>query len=400
MALLPVDEARRRILDGVRPLPTEWCNLGDALGRTTATLVKANRDSPPFDASAMDGYALRSADIREVPQELHVVGTSAAGRRFRGRIKAGETVRIFTGAPLPDGADCVVIQENTEALSGSVKVLSRLAAGQNIRNQALDFKRGEPLIPEGTRLSPRDIGLAAAMNCAQLKVRRRPVIAVLATGDELVKPGEKPRSDQIVSSNSNALLALAASLGGEPVNAGLVRDDLKATTAAIRKLQRADIILTSGGASVGDHDYVQAALQQAGFLIDFWKIAMRPGKPFMYGRKGKIHALGLPGNPVSALVCAELFLKPLVAALLGQPVLPQLRMALLGSPLPANDLRQDHLRARISHTVDGRIIATPFSKQDSSMMRTFREADCLIVRKPNARAAKTGEIVEVLDLRS
>lgn len=399
MALLPVDEARARILAGVRPLKSELCTLASALGRTTAAAIKANRDAPPFDASAMDGYALRAEDAQSIPCDLRLVGTSAAGHAFRGKLKAGEAVRIFTGAPLPKGADCIVIQENTEKAAGAIRILQPAVKGQNIRLRGLDFRRGESLIPAGTRMGPRDIGLAAAMNQAQLSVRRRPRIAVLATGDELVRPGEKPRSDQIVSSNSNALLALAALLGGEAIDAGLVRDDLRATTAALRKLKTADIILTSGGASVGDHDFVQQALKQAGFKIDFWKIAMRPGKPFMYGRKGKTHALGLPGNPVSALVCAELFLRPLVAALLGQSGQTPPLLAKLAVPLPANDQRQDHLRARLSTTPEGQLLATPFGKQDSSMMRTFREADCLIVRPPHAEPAITGDLVPILDLR-
>lgn len=401
MALLPVADARDRILSGVRPLPGEWCELAGALGRTTAGDVTTRRDSPSFDASAMDGYAVRAADVQAVPCELRLVGTSAAGHAFKGSVKAGECVRILTGAPLPSGADSIIIQENTELRDKQLRVLAKAIEGQHIRTRGLDFRKGEALIPSGIRLGPRDIGLAAAMNCASLKVVRRPVIAVLATGDELVLPGERPRADQIISSNSHALRALCETLGADVIDAGIVADNLQATTAAIRKLRHADIIVTTGGASVGDHDFVHAALQRAGFSIDFWKIAMRPGKPFMYGRKGKIHALGLPGNPVSALVCAELFLKPLVAALLGRRnVDPHQQFAHLGSPLPGNDQRQDHLRARLSWTDDGRLLATPFSRQDSSMMRTFRDADCLIVREPHAKPAELHARVPIIDLRT
>jgi molybdopterin molybdotransferase len=395
MALLPVEEARARILANAKPLPPENVPLAQALGRILAKPLSAKRDQPPFNASAMDGYALRSGDNAT---ELTVIGTSAAGHAFKGKLKPGEAVRIFTGAPVPASADAVVIQENTTANGKIVTILQAARAGQNIRPCGLDFRKGEILLPAALRLNARDIGLAAAMNCNVVSVRKKPVVAVIATGDELVLPGGKPRADQIVSSNSNALFAMAESLGARAINCGIVRDDLKATERAILKMARADVIVTTGGASVGDHDFIQQALKNTGVKIDFWKIAMRPGKPFMYGRKGRQQVLGLPGNPVSALVCARLFLKPLLDCLQGLPVEEPATMARLGTAMPANDSRQDYVRARLEIAPDGSRTAIPCGKQDSSMQRTFREAHCLIIRPPNAPAARIGDPVPIQNL--
>ncbi len=395
MALLPVEEARARILAGVKPMAPENVPLAQALGRVLAKPLSAKRDQPPFNSSAMDGYAVRSEDKAT---ELTVIGTSAAGHAFKGKLKAGQAIRIFTGAPVPASADSVVIQENTTASGKTVTILQPARASQNIRPQGLDFRKGETLLPAAICLNARDIGLAAAMNCDILSVRRKPIVAVIATGDELVLPGGKPRPDQIVSSNSNALVAMAESFGAKVINSGIVRDDLKATERAILKMARADIIVTTGGASVGDHDFIQQALKNTGVKIDFWKIALRPGKPFMYGRKGKQQVLGLPGNPVSALVCARLFLKPLLDCLQGLPVDESATMARLGIAMPANDGRQDYVRARLEIAPDGSRTATPYGKQDSSMQRTFRDAHCLVIRPPNAPAAAVGDLVPILNL--
>jgi molybdopterin molybdotransferase len=395
MALMPVEEARARILANAKPLPPENVPLAQALGRVLAIPLSAKRDQPPFHSSAMDGYAVRSEDNA---MELTVIGTSAAGHAFNGKLKTGQAIRIFTGAPVPASADAVVIQENTTTNGKIVTILQSARAGQNIRPQGLDFRKGETLLPAAIRLNARDIGLAAAMNCHIISVRKKPVVAVIASGDELVLPGANPRPDQIVSSNSNALVAMAESFGARVVNCGIVRDDLKATERAILKMAKADIIVTTGGASVGDHDFVQQALKNAGVKIDFWKIAMRPGKPFMYGRKGKQQVLGLPGNPVSALVCARLFLKPLLDCLQGLPVDEATTMARLGAAMPANDSRQDYVRAGLEIAADGTRTATPFNKQDSSMRRSFREAHCLIVRPSNAPAAGTGDLLPILKL--
>ena len=398
MALLPVDEALARILQDVKPIAAETVPLAGAAGRVLAEALKAKRDQPPFDASAMDGYAVRAEDAAQVPVRLKTIGMAAAGHGFQGAVKTGQAVRIFTGAPLPRGSDCVVIQENTTAEVGLVNVNRAARQGQNVRNRGLDFKAGETLLSPGIRLNARDIGLAAAMNCATVRVRRKPLVAVIATGDELVLPGQRPRADQISSSNSHALTAMAEHFGATVLNLGIVADSLKATERAIVRSARADILLTSGGASVGDHDFVQEALKRSGVKLDFWKIAMRPGKPFMYGRRGRQRVMGLPGNPVSALVCARLFLKPLLDALLGLAGQREPVMARLGAPMEANDSRQDYVRARLSGGPDGARIATPYARQDSSMQRTLRESHCLIVRPPQASAAAKGELVSILPL--
>ena len=395
MALLPVEEARSRILSNVKLLPPENIQLAQALGRVLAKPLSAKRDQPPFNASAMDGYAVRSEDVAA---ERRIIGISAAGHAFKGKLKAGEAVRIFTGALVPATADTVIIQENTQANDKIVTMLSPARAQQNIRPRGLDFKKGETLLPASIRLNARDIGLAAAMNCSILSVRKKPVVAVIATGDELVLPGAKPRADQIVSSNSNALAAMAHSLGADVINCGIVPDNLKTTERAILKMAKANIIVTTGGASIGDHDFIQQALKNTGVKIDFWKIAMRPGKPFMYGSKGKQHVLGLPGNPVSALVCARLFLKPLLDCLQGLPIEEAATMARLGAAMSANDSRQDYIRAKLEIAPDGSRTATPFNKQDSSMQRTFRDAHCLIIRAPNAPAASPGDLAAILTL--
>ncbi|HUQ35371.1 MAG TPA: gephyrin-like molybdotransferase Glp [Aestuariivirga sp.] len=395
MTLMPVEEARARILANVKPLAPENVPLAQALGRVLAKPLSAKRDQPPFNSSAMDGYAVRSDDNAT---ELTVIGTSAAGHAFNGKLKSGQAIRIFTGAPVPATADAVVIQENTKADGKTVTILHSARAGQNIRLLGLDFKKGETLLSAAIRLNARDIGVAAAMNCDTVSVRKKPVVAVIATGDELVLPGKKPRADQIVSSNSNALLAMAESFGAKVINGGIVRDDLKATERAILKMAKTDIIVTTGGASVGDHDFIQEALKNTGIKIDFWKIALRPGKPFMYGRKGKQQVLGLPGNPVSALVCARLFLKPLLDCLQGLPVEETATMARLGTAMAANDSRQDYVRAKLEIAPDGSRTATPYGKQDSSMQRTFRDAHCLIIRPPNAPAARIGDLLPILNL--
>ena len=398
MALIPVEEARARILKNVKPLAVESVKLEQALGRVLAKPLKAVRNQPPFDASAMDGYAVVAADVAITPATLKLIGLSAAGHAFKGRLKRGDCVRIFTGAPVPRDADAVIIQENTEAEGKSIRVLQPAKAEQNIRFSGLDFRKGDALLPPGIRLGARDIGLAAAANAPKLAVRRRPVVALIATGDELVLPGAKPRADQIVSSNSHALAAMAEHLGATVLNFGIVSDNLKATERAIAKAARADILVTTGGASVGDHDYVQEALKNSGVDIDFWKIAMRPGKPFMYGRRRGQHVLGLPGNPVSSLVCARLFLKPLIDALLGLPMGDDLVEARLGASMKENDSRQDYVRATLVEAPDGSRTVTPFVKQDSSMQRKFREAQALIVRPPFAKVAGQGDVVEILRL--
>lgn len=394
MALVPVEEARARILSGVTPLPKEIIGLDAALGRILAEDVSAKRDQPPFPASAMDGYAVRAGDA----SRLRMIGTSSAGHAFRKRIRPGEAVRIFTGAPVPAGADTIVIQEDTEREGDDVIIHENPKPGQYVRPRGLDFKRGEILLKAGTILGPREIGLAAAMNRPQLAVRRLARVAIFTTGDELVLPGGRARADQITSSNSSALSAFVRHFGGVPFDLGIIPDTLAATMRAIRKAAGADILVTTGGASVGDHDFIHDALTQSGVKLEFWKIAMRPGKPFMFARRSRQRVLGLPGNPVSALVCSRLFVKPLLDALAGRPPEQPLVAARLGAALPANDQRQDYLRATLSRNSGEELLATPFPRQDSSMQRILASAQCLIVRVPFAPAAEAGDKIDVLPL--
>jgi molybdopterin molybdotransferase len=398
MALLPVDEAKARIISDVLPLPAEEVPLSQTLGRVLARDVKAKRDQPPFRASAMDGYAVRLADIEKVPIRLKLVGTAHAGHAYTRTVSAGEAVRIFTGAPVPKGADTVVIQENTTAEAKTVIIDQAPRLGAHVRAQGLDFRKGDTLLKAGRILQPRDLGLAASMNAAKLHVRRKPRVAILATGDELVQPGQNPGMSQIISSNNYMLAAFVARFGGEPVDIGVVRDDLRATVRAIAKAEGADVLVTSGGASVGDRDFVQEALKKAGIDIEFWKIAIRPGKPLMFAKRGRQRILGLPGNPVSTIVCARIFLKPLIDGLLGLPEENPLCEALLDAPLKMNDNRQDYMRAGLQLDGIGRLVASPFPVQDSSMQRTMAEAGCLIVRPPYAPALEAGSVVQVLPL--
>jgi molybdopterin molybdotransferase len=397
MALMPVEEARARVLKGVRALPRENMALHQCAGRVLAADIKAKRDQPPFPASAMDGYAVRYADVEKAPALLAVIGTAPAGHGHKGTVRPGQAVRIFTGAPVPKGADTIIIQENAEASDGEVSIgVAAQRLGQHIRRRGLDFAKGQSLLRRGTLLGAREIGLAAAMNWPSLPVTRRPMVAIFSTGDELVAPGRAPRPDQIVSSNSFALAAFVRRYGGEAVDIGIIPDKLSAISRAIRKVPEADILLTTGGASVGDHDLVQAALKEAGIKLDFWKIALRPGKPLMFARDGNRRILGLPGNPVSALVCARIFLKPLIFALLGLPAGDDIVQARLGCALPANDLRQDYLRADVARNPDGTLTATPFRVQDSSMQRALTEAQGLIVRPPHAPEAREGDPIDLI----
>jgi molybdopterin molybdotransferase len=399
--LIPVDEAIARIVAHVAPLPAESVTLADAAGRTLAEPLKARRMQPPFDASAMDGYALRAEDTTKAPVELRVIGMSAAGHRYDGKVGAGETVRIFTGAPVPAGADAILIQENARAnADGSITVTEAVARGRYVRPAGLDFREGAALLEAGRPLGFRELALAAAMGHAALPVWRRPRVALIATGDELVPPGALPAPDQIVASSSPGLMSFIAGRGAEPVDLGIVRDDQAAIAATIGRALAlpADIVVTLGGASVGEHDLVQAALKDRGMALDFWRIAMRPGKPLMFGRIGETRVLGLPGNPVSSLVCAILFLAPLIGALLGQPRGDPTETAILGTDMGANDARQDYVRARLTTRRGELPAAVPLPVQDSSMLSVLATADCLIVRPPNAAAAKAGEACRIIRL--
>jgi molybdopterin molybdotransferase len=397
--MLSVAEALERITRDLVPVEPEQVGLTLALGRVLAEDVAARVTQPPAAVSAMDGYAVRAADVARVPAELSVIGRVPAGASFVGRVGPAETVRIFTGAPVPDGADAIVIQEDADAAPDgrTITVRAGAAAGRYIRPAGLDFKAGQVGLRAGRVLSVRDIGLAAAMNRPWLKVRRRPRVAILATGDEIVRPGDPIGPNQIVSSNGFALAAFVTALGGIPIDLGIAADTLDSLKTAASGARGTDLLITTGGASVGEHDLVQQALGEQGLALDFWRIAMRPGKPLMFGRIDGVPMLGLPGNPVSTVVCALLFLKPALERLLGivRPPMPP-ATAVLTRDLAANDRRQDYLRARLAHAADGQLSVTPFDRQDSSMLSFLAQADCLIVRPPEAPPAKAGERVEIV----
>jgi len=390
--LLPVADALARVLDGVEPLATERVPLGDAEGRVLAEDLAAKRTQPPEDVSAMDGYAVRAEDVANAPARLALVGEVAAGRPFAGRVSAGEAARIFTGGVLPIGSDTVVIQENTTRDGDGVLVSKSITRGRNVRPAGLDFRKGDVCLAKGRRLTGRDVALAAAMNHAAVPVHRRAKIAIVATGDELVPPGTEPGPGQIIHSNAFALGAIARREGAEVIDLGILPDRLDETIAGVRRARElgANVLLTTGGASVGDYDLVQPALAAEGLALSFWKIAMRPGKPMLSGSLGAMRVLGLPGNPVSAYVCSLLFLVPLLRRLAGRSDLALLTTAgVLGRDLPANDEREEYMRATLERR-DGRWVATPFSQQDSSMLVPLAAADCLMVREPFAPAAKAG----------
>ena len=310
--LMPVAEARARILEAVKPMVPERVPLAKSLGRVLAGNVVAQRTQPPSDLSAMDGYAVRAADVTIVPARLKLVGESPAGGAYPRLLHEGEAVRIFTGAPLPQGSDTIVIQENTESYGDYVIVREPAKAGAHIRRAGLDFREGEVGLPAGRQLYAADIAYAAAMNVPVVIAHRRPKIAYFSTGNELVLPGTTPGPNQIVSSNNDGLAALIEGAGGVPFDLGVIDDDVIAIQSAARHAQDSDMLVTLGGASVGDHDLVQKALSADGLTVDFWRVAMRPGKPLMFGRYREMPMLGLPGNPVSALVCAILFLVPTI----------------------------------------------------------------------------------------
>lgn len=397
MALISVEDALERVLSGLTPLDVERVPIAEAHGRVLAEDLAATLTQPPFDASAMDGYAVRAADVAAVPATLALFGESAAGARFHGIVGPGQAVRIFTGAPVPDGADTVVIQEDTEAFGDSVLVKAA-AAGRHIRPEGQDFMEGDVLLRRGTRLGARTVMLAAAMNHAELPVRRKPRVAILSTGDEIVPPGSMIGSDQIVASVSYGIGALVDTHGGDPLDLGVARDDEGALAQFIARVADADVLVTIGGASVGERDLVADALARAGLELDFAKVAMRPGKPAFAGRLGATRVLGLPGNPVSAFVCAVVFLLPMLRGLLGAKasIVPQ--QAMLACALPENGPRQSYQRATSTYSDDGTRHIRVLSSQDSSLMAALAHADCLVVRVPHAPAVPEGTKVLVLPL--
>ena len=398
-ALMPVADARARILEALTPVSGENVSLAQALGRVLDQDVVACVTQPPVAMSAMDGYAVRAEDVAKIPATLTIVGEAPAGGAYDGHVGPGQAVRIFTGGPVPAGADAIVIQEDTSREGDQVTITETSPVGRFIRAAGLDFTKGEVGLNAGRTLTARDISFCAAMNVPWLRVRRKPRIAVLANGDELVMPGEAIGPNQIVSSNNVGLCALINASGAEAIDLGIAPDNADGLKAMAAGARGADMLITIGGASVGDHDLIQSVLGTSGLSVDFWRIAMRPGKPLIFGHFGDVPMLGLPGNPVSALVCGLVFLKPAIAALLGSQM-PDLetRSALLTTELPQNDKRQDYLRATTAKDQDGNLTVTPFGRQDSSMLSRLARADALILRAPHADATNAGDAVDIIDL--
>ncbi len=397
MALLPVADALARLLADVVPLPSEQVDLLAASGRVLAAPLSAKHTAPPFDASAMDGYAVRTADVVHLPAKLRLIGEAAAGRGFGGAVTSGTAVRIFTGAPIPTGADAIVIQENCRRDGDTVIVHDGSPERAHVRRLGGDFSTGDHLLKAGTRLGARQITLAAAMGHATVPVHRRPRVAILTSGDELVLPGITPGPDQIVCSNPYGVAALVRAAGGEPQFLGIAADTRDDLNAHIDRAAGFDVLITIGGASVGDHDLIAPVLEQRGMKLDFWKIAMRPGKPLLYGTLGTQHVIGLPGNPVSSLICARVFVVPLIERLCGLiNSSAQLHRVTTAVDLEANGPRTHYMRATLETDAAGNRIARPVRSQDSSLLSPLAEADCLIVREIGAGVAKAGETVGAL----
>ena len=403
-ALLPVADARSRLLSAARPID-DIVNvpLGEADGRVLAVDLAARLTQPPFDASAMDGYAVRAEDASAVGTELSVIGTASAGHAFEGIVGPGETVRIFTGAPLPQGADSVLIQEDAERIADDrIRTAFAVVEGRHVRPRGQDFAEGEIVLKRGTVLDFAHLTVAAAMNHPTLGIYRRPRVAILATGDELVVPGGVPATAQIIASNTFGVAALVRSNGGEVLDLGIVKDNQADIAAAVARaqLEKADVLVTLGGASVGDHDLVQSTLKGAGMELDFWRIAMRPGKPLMVGSLDGMHVLGLPGNPVASLVTSLLFLEPLLRKLAHLSESNREVMGVTAEQMKANDQRQDYVRASVTRDAAGNLVAKAFGKQDSSMMKIFSRSDGLIVRPPHAPELAAGAPCPILLIRS
>ncbi|UYN97922.1 MAG: molybdopterin molybdotransferase MoeA [Enhydrobacter sp.] len=397
--MLSVRDAHARVIAAFSPLPAEMVSVADAAGRALAAAPAARLAQPPADLSAMDGYAVRAEDVPAAPTTLKLVGQAPAGGSYDHALQHGETVRIFTGGPLPMGADSIVIQEDTAADGDKITILEAPRIGRHIRKAGLDFAAGDRPLKPGRRLTTRDVALAAAMNAPWLQVHRKPRVAILSTGDELVMPGEAVGRNQIVSSSGIAVAALVRAWGGEPTLFDIVRDDAASIRDRIIAGAQHDLLITLGGASVGDHDLVQESLEALGFAMDFWRIAMRPGKPLMFAARERARVLGLPGNPVSTMVCALLFVRPALERMLGQAGdLPPTRPARLAVDLDKNDTREDYVRSRLVRTGDGELEVEPHKVQDSSMLSVLAWADALMVRPPHDPPRQAGDVVRVIDL--
>ena len=397
--MLAVDEALKSVLLGIKQLDYEQISIDQSLGRVLAIDLISRLTQPPSAVSAMDGYAVSVNDLATIPVTLKQIGESAAGKSFNGKILAGQTVRIFTGASIPEGANTIIMQEDTEKSAGGIIIKEAAPEGKYIRPAGMDFKKGQKLLKAGTRLNARNIGLAAAMNIPWIKVTRKPRIAILSTGNELVLPGEFVGQDKIISSNSLGLAAMVSANGGIPINLGIAKDDPRSLKNAVSQLSGVDMLITIGGASVGDYDLIKSVLSKEGLNITFSRVAMRPGKPLIFGNIFGTPMLGLPGNPVSASVTATLFLLPAISKMLGaEDSSYNTETATLGRDVKKNDSRQDYLRAKLAINKAGEKIVTPFARQDSSMLKNYAKADCLIIRQPFAVPLAKGEIVSIIPL--
>lgn len=397
--MISVEEARNRIIALMPRMGTESVPLEAADGRTLASPIVATRNQPPFSSSAMDGYAVRAAEAAPGAR-LKVIGESAAGAHFDGVVGSAEAVRIFTGAPVPDGADAVLIQENAERNGDYAIPTEGLSEGENIRPEGIDFDKGAELLSAPRRLSPEDLALAAAANYAMLDVVRKPVVALLATGDELVPPGDAPGPDQIISSNSYGLAPMLARAGAAPKLLPIARDNPNSLRAALEGAKGADLLVTLGGASVGDHDLVASVLGEEGLTLDFHKVAMRPGKPMMAGRIGDLAMIGLPGNPVSAMVCGRVFLLPAIDRMLGgSGAVASITTARLQTDLGPNGPREHYMRAVLSDDTAG-LTCTPCESQDSSRLRILATSNALAIRPPNDPPRRAGDVIQVMRLNS
>lgn len=395
--MLSVSEARERILQGVFPLPAEVVALTDACGRVSAAPLAARLSNPPADVSAMDGYAVRAADLSTGGTTLECVAEAPAGHPVATTIGQGQCARIFTGSVMPAGTDAVLIQENAQVDGRAVTTGHVIAPGTFVRRRGQDFAQGQVVIPAGRRLSARDIGLAAAANHPWVEVTRRPRVAIAATGDELLLPGSTLAAGQIANSSTPMLAALLRQAGAEPVMLPVLRDNMSDLATLERMVDGVDMLITTGGASVGSHDLVRRGLEQVGLKTDFWKIAMRPGRPLMSGHLGRLPFIGLPGNPVAAFVCTVVFVLPALRRMAGldNAVEPPQR-AVLGVDLPENDWRMDFLRSSLTHDGQGQQIATPFPVQDSAMLHILADSQALVLRAPHAPPARAGDMCEII----
>lgn len=400
MSLIPLNDAFAKVEEGIRTLPAEMVSVADALGRVVAEDVAARLTQPPAPVSAMDGYAVVSSDIPEHPVSLKRIGESQAGGPFVGTVLSGQCVRIFTGAPLPAGTDAVIMQEDTE-VDGDLITFKEVAfEGKFVRRAGLDFSKGDILIKKGQILSARDIGLLCAMNVPWVHVYRKPRVAILATGDELVMPGEALRDSQIISSNSLMVGAMVTAMGGEAINLGIAGDSESSLRSMLAGVDGADLLVTSGGVSVGEYDLVRNVLGEEGLDIDVYRIAIKPGKPFMFGRIKDKPAMGLPGNPVSAYVTAFIFLRAALKKMQGLPFEQDKPIrAVLGGAVKANGARQEFMRAVFSHSENGQLVATPYDKQDSAMLANLAHCEGFILRPVNAPALDKGDETNVIYVR-